>query len=328
MTRFATALVALMLLLPGASQGATGMLEPVKKIGVAWGTHPSEWMSYVAFSPDGTKVASDGPGPDGALHGITIWRFPDGRFLRSLESGRDGLSPDWNYYVGKDSVVDVRTGKSLFPVAKVSIHAFSRDSRYYAEYAMSGNGDHAGTRVVELSSGRQVSTIDSAAFSLAISPDDRILAVGRWGIVTLWDLQTGKRLAVLRGFERYVDALSFSPNVAGKDYGGIEIWDVRRRRRIHAVPIEGGYPSPAFSPDSRRIAVGTYGTGTAWLVDAASGKIVDQAQVSGLGCGSVSFSPDGRYLIAPSTGGLVTWPYDDGGGTIHVLRVRPAGGRR
>jgi hypothetical protein len=55
-------------------------------------------------------------------------------------------------------------------------------------------------------------------------------------------------------------------------------------------------------------------------VDVRSGKIIDHAKVSDLGCGSVAFSPDGRYLIVPSTGGLVTWPYDRGG-TIRVFKV-------
>jgi WD40 repeat protein len=72
----------------------------------------------------------------------------------------------------------------------------------------------------------------------------------------------------------------------------------------------------------RLVAVGIYGTGTAWLIDVSSGKILDRQKVSDLGCGSVAFSPDGRYLITPSTGGLITWPYDVGG-TIRVFKVAP-----
>lgn len=68
------------------------------------------------------------------------------------------------------------------------------------------------------------------------------------------------------------------------------------------------------------MAVGVYGTGTAWLIDVGSGKIIDRQKVSDIGCGSVAFSPDGRYLITPSTGGLIKWPYDNGG-TIRVFSV-------
>lgn len=33
-----------------------------------------------------------------------------------------------------------------------------------------------------------------------------------------------------------------------------------------------------------------------------------------------AFSPDSRFLVTPSTGGLIRWPYDKGG-TIRVFRV-------
>jgi hypothetical protein len=56
------------------------------------------------------------------------------------------------------------------------------------------------------------------------------------------------------------------------------------------------------------------------LIDVVKGKIIDQQKVSDIGCGSVAFSPDGRFLITPSTGGLIKWPYDKGG-TIRIFRV-------
>ncbi len=77
---------------------------------------------------------------------------------------------------------------------------------------------------------------------------------------------------------------------------------------------------PAFSPDGRLVAVGIYGTGTAFLIRADTGDLIDQQKVSDLGRGSVAFSPDGRFLITPSTGGVIKWPYDHGG-TIRVFRV-------
>jgi WD40 repeat protein len=158
-----------------------------------------------------------------------------------------------------------------------------------------------------------------------MSPDGTTLASGHWNVVILWNMFTGKRLAVLRGFERYVKGLSFSRDgrllAAGTDAGGLQIWDVRRRIKVGSLDIGGSEVSePAFSPDGRLVAIGVYGTGTAWLVDASNGKIVDYQKVSDLGCGSVAFSPDGRFLITPSTGGLVKWPHDTGG-TIRVFRV-------
>ena len=97
---------------------------------------------------------------------------------------------------------------------------------------------------------------------------------------------------------------------------------MRRRVRLHRLDLPGGEVStPAFSPNGRWVAVGVYGTGAVWLIDVARGRVAANRRVSGIGCGSVAFSPDGRYLITPSTGGLITWPYDKGG-TVRVFRVR------
>jgi len=179
---------------------------------------------------------------------------------------------------------------------------------------------------VELASGRQVSAFGNHhAFSIAFSPDGVTLASGHWDVVILWNMITGKRPAVARGFGCYVKGLSFTKDgellAAGTDSGGLQIWDVRHRMRLHSLDIGGGEVSePAFSPDGRLAVVGVYGTGAVWLIDVRSGKIIDHQKVSDLGCGSVAFSPDGRFVITPSTGGLIKWPYDRGG-TIRVFEV-------
>lgn len=131
---------------------------------------------------------------------------------------------------------------------------------------------------------------------------------------------------MLRGLGRYASALSFSPDgrqlAVGADWGRLQLWDVARRVRLWSLELEGSDVSdPAFSPDGRFVAVGTYGSGTVWLVDRRTGRIIDHRQVSAFGCGSVAFSPDSRYLITPSTGGLITWPYDKGG-TVRIFRIR------
>jgi WD40 repeat protein len=79
--------------------------------------------------------------------------------------------------------------------------------------------------------------------------------------------------------------------------------------------------NPAFSPDGKLVAAGTYGDGTVSLVDVQSGKILSQIQVSMFGYGSVVLSPDGQYLVTPSNGGELTNRKHDRGGTIRVFRV-------
>lgn len=117
---------------------------------------------------------------------------------------------------------------------------------------------------------------------IAISPDNRTLAAGYWDLVTLWSVFTGERLGILRGFKRYV--------------GGL-----------------------AFSPDGKLLAGGT-DTGGLRIWDVGRLTRIASLDVDGVGVSVPAFSPDGRFLITPSTGGLITWPYDQGG-TIRVFRV-------
>jgi WD40 repeat protein len=328
----------LLLFYPALALAQDHALNFDSKIGVSQAIDKFGWMSFVAFNSDGTMVASDGPtAPNDIAGGLALWSFPDGRLIKKLPASPSAISNDWKYYAGYDGVWETETGKPLVSLGAgaSAIHAFSPDSRYVAESVL-GRGLHAsrkgvvapGIRVVELASTKQVIAFGAhSAFALAISPDGTTLASGHWDLVTLWNMFTGERLGVLRGFGRYISGLSFNRDgsllAAGTDSGVLQLWDVRSLKRIWSLEIGYSYVSdPAFSPDGRLIAIGIYGTGTAWLIDAATGKIVDHQKVSDMGCGSVAFSPDGRYLITPSTGGLIRWPYDTGG-TIRVFLVSP-----
>jgi WD40 repeat protein len=312
--------VALIFLLPNAGIGKSRPLEFMKAIGDH--ADSSGWMSFVSFSPDGTMIAANGR----ATQGLAVWSFPGGRLLPRLPTEAEFISPHWKYYAGFHGIADTESGKVVLSSANnVWDYAFSPDDRYVAEATHRKNGQ-ASIRVIELASGRELRSFGILGpMSMAISPDGHTLAAGYWNNVTLWNMLTGKRLAVLRGFGRYVDGISFSRDgrllAAGTDAGGLQVWRVRPRHKAWSLHIDGLQVSvPAFSPDGTLLAVGVYGTGTAWLIDARSGRILDHQKVSDLGCGSVAFSPNGRFLITPSTGGLIKWPYDHGG-TVRVFQV-------
>ena len=216
--------------------------------------------------------------------------------------------------------------------------AFSHDgsSVAFATFLPRKRADAKQIRILRIQDGTLVQEFgERAVFSIAFHPDDKTLATGHWDNVTLWNARTGERIALLRGFGRYVRGIGFSRDgkwlAAGTDDGHVQIWNLSNRQRTQTIELTGGEVSdPVFSPDGKLVAAGVYGTGTVWVIDVRSGAIVGQARVSDLGCGSVAFSPDGKSLITPSTGGLVTWPYDQGG-TIRVFEIRtatkrPAGG--
>jgi WD40 repeat protein len=323
--------IVLIVFLPGIARSESRALQFVKEIGVGWRLGKSGWMSFVSFSPDGTMVASDGArAPDDTMsNNLTFWSFPEGRPIKSLPGRPTAISDDWKYYATPNSVREIETGKPVISLGdKVNaIFAFSPEGRYVAESLPGIDVHNSAIRVVDLATGKQVSAFGTHhPCSIAISPDGVTLASGYWDVVMLWNMSTGERIAVLRGFGRYVEGLSFSRDgrvLAGDtdtDAAGLQIWEVSSQTRVRWLKIGGGDMVPAFSPDGRLIALGVYGIGTVVLIDVGTGKILDQAKVSEFGCGSVAFSPDGRFLITPSTGGLIKWPYDTGG-TIRVFEI-------
>ena len=333
-TRIATAALALLLgMMSWATEVGGHVLQPAGRIGVGW-TVGEGWMSFVAFSPDGKMVASDGPAsPEDISGNLTLWTFPEGQFVKELKARPSALSADWKYYASDH---DVRRMSDDVPISSTSrtgfaTYAFSPDSRHVAIAPPERSSTGEAIRIVELASGKVTDQFGFAhPFSIAFSPDGHTLATGYWDEVVLWNVVSHRRIATLRGFKRYVGSLSFSADgkllAGGTDLGTLQIWDVRRRTRLHVVDIGAGgdVSQPAFNRTGSLVAVGVYGTGEAWLVSVRSGKVLDHAKVSDLGCGGVAFSPDGRHLIAPSTGGLITWPYDEGG-TIRVFEVTDRG---
>jgi WD40 repeat protein len=328
MNRRVRVLPLFVLIIAAVAHGQKASLTPVKSIGVGRDTDKWGWMSYVAFSPDGKQIASDGPtDPQDVSGNLSIWSFPEGQLIRKIAGGPATLSEDWQYSIGSDGLSDVLTGKPPISLGddKSAIFAISPASRLLAE-SSDKYPQASRIRVLTLPDMKRVSAFGKySPQTFAISPDETTLAAGYWDEVILWDISNGKKVAALRGFGRYVRSLSFSKDGtylgAGTDTGDVEVWDVQSRSRVSAAHLGWQMASqPAFSPNGKMVAVGLYGSGTVFLLDLHSGKVLDQKKVSDLGCGSVAFSPDGKFLITPSTGGIVKWPYDRGG-TVRVFRV-------
>ena len=93
--------------------------------------------------------------------------------------------------------------------------------------------------------------------------------------------------------------------------GNLTFWTFPEGKFVRSLPFR----PEALSSDWKYYA--TYRE----VGETATGKILDHQQVSDLGCESAAFGPDGQFLITPSTGGLIRWPYDRGG-TLRVFRVK------
>lgn len=149
----------------------------------------------------------------------------------------------------------------------------------------------------------------------AVSPDGRFVATASEGrAIYLWDATTGRRVRDFPTDTWRCPALAFSPDsrmlAAAGDSGAL--YDVASGRRLAEVKDQENesYLAVAFSPDSKRLALGTAGhvvttdggqfevPSGVLLLNSATGRKVRrlgafQAMVTG-----VAFSPDGASVAA------------------------------
>ncbi len=113
-------------------------------------------------------------------------------------------------------------------------------------------------------------------YGLALSPDGRLLALGRSdGVVTLWDVDTGENIRQLTGHASIVLGMSFSRDGAHLATSAFDklakVWDVATGNELATFYGNGSNVfSAMLSPDGRHLAtVGADGTLRLYVLDTA-----------------------------------------------------------
>jgi len=313
------------------------------KIGADWPLGSNRWMSFVAISSDGQSVVGDAIALLKEENHLGFWTFPDGKFLRSIDGVPAAISPDFRYIVLKKQVLDLKSGKPILTVVHkqdtMDTAAFSPDGELMAVKASADIVKGARLAILRTADGSVVSSFGTRFIcAMAFAPDGQTIATGHWNNITLWDVRSGERLAVLMSPPRKVDpdrhwrdgrylgAVAVSPDgkliAAGSDDGELQVWAIVSRKLMYATSLSwAGATAVAFSPGSNLIATGSYHDGTLHLVDTTTGRLLSEIQVSMFGVGAVAFSPDGKYLVTPSNDGMLNNRKYSRGGTIRVFRV-------
>ncbi len=278
--------------------------------------HPGG-VRALAFGPDGTSLATGGQ--DGAVAlwdvasrsrrsivaanpaAVTSVRFsPDGRSLAVASGDRKAGSLALYRLDGRriDAADDGHA-------RGVSALAFSSDGRLLAAIGADGlvsirDADGLSERsTIRVSDGR----------TLAFRPGGHVLATGHdGGDSALWDADTGRKLATLKGHADDVLDLAFSPDgatlaTASKDRQ-VRLWNLSARKVAPRASLKadlGPIGAVAISPDNKTYAVAEVANDSAGLIalwDVAGRRV--RAILSGheRGVASLAFSPDGKTLAS------------------------------
>lgn len=302
------------------------------------------WILSVAFGPDGQRVVTASYGGTvqvwQADTGQPVWRVqghegpvyqaafsPDGRWV--VTASDDGTARVWQADTGQERAV-LRGHES-----GVYFAAFTPDGRW----VVTTGADHT-ARVWGVSAvlepgasgtSAQVAISEVRAFphytggfqSVVIGPDgQRIITNPGDCTARVWDISTGRQLAVFDGEGRDMSKVAFSPDgrriftVSGDT---AQVWDADTGWQIatmRGLLSDSGSTSVRglaidFSPDGRLVVAAWGNAARVWQVE--TGRLVSVLRGHAGGIHSVAFSPDGRWIATAS---------DDGTARIYAVHIQ------
>jgi WD40 repeat protein/serine/threonine protein kinase len=257
-----------------------------------------EWVTAVAFSPEGKTVA-----------------------IADVQPNPGGEGP--SRYIGIARIMDVTTGK---PVGKPMKHpamittlAFSRDGTIL----VTGSYDYTaglwkaatGERLAKLSHGGSVRAV-------AVSPDGKtVFTSGGANSGQFWDVSSGKLLGKLADKDTGdTQAATFLPDgqtLLTASEGGVRVWEVHTGQLLKTL-LQDSYTALAVAPDGKTFVAARGGIlerATVQRYETATGMPLKETGTALPLGGSfpptnswvvaIAFSPDGRLVLAGSANGAV-----------------------
>ncbi|HTU88541.1 MAG TPA: sigma-70 family RNA polymerase sigma factor [Gemmataceae bacterium] len=275
-----------------------------------------------AFSPDGKYVAV------GCQHhhlllfdlatGKEVRRYPTDAYFACIAFSPDGKALAAKSGEGTIRLWETETGRVLPASADPFIDAilelrFSGDGRRLIGFA-------AMMPIAwEPATGREIRRFSQAAdhHRIALSPDESLLADADFkiseGTIRLRDAATGKEQRALKGHEKGIWRVIFSPDghcLASSSYDGtIRVWDAASGRQLHKLAGGGDRTmSLTFSPDGRWLASASDSSGPQGRYEVILRHLTTGREktrffmIQNNAAHQLAFSPDSRLLAAVGGG--------------------------
>lgn len=272
-------------------------------------------VNSIAFSPDGKLIASGSRDKT-----IRIWNFDKGSIHRTLEGHNQSItsvafSPDMKHIasVGADKTIrlwDLRDSHltNKLDIYRENIFSFSvsRDNLLAI-----GTGDRNiifwDTRSGELI--RKYEAHGNAVGSVFFSADgEKLVSGSRDKTIKIWGVPAGEAVKVMKE-ELYLNrSAAFSPDgrvvasVGYKEGEPVKLRDAKSGRLLEILPVSSSdiINDFAFSQDGSFIAASISKKNNILVWNTGSGQMINPLESHSQPLNSVSFSPDGSYLVSGS----------------------------
>ncbi|KAJ5945856.1 hypothetical protein N7454_002695 [Penicillium verhagenii] len=186
---------------------------------------------------------------------------------------------------------------------------FSKDGRF-----MASASDDMTVRVWATTTGveRHVFKVNSLAYfgnTIAISPDNQLIASATDRTVKFWDINTGKERGELNGHSNLVYAVAFSPDgrliASASADKTVRLWDVSTGMQRHVLTGHSHAVNIlAFSPIGHILASASAdNTVRLWSTSAGTEQYVLKGQK--IKIMAITFSPDNDLIASASADGIV-----------------------